>query len=191
MHPAEHRGYRELHAATGHLEKHWQGLAERLSGTPQAPPLRDGADAAAALRAEIDEAMAERDLYGGPASQAAGRSISVGRNLVSDRFLERNQAARLALLDVQHVTTLLAYLGRLARTRGDAELGELCDGWQSRMKRVQRAARHAAIETGDDPDGAIARADSSPIGAAAHTVASAVGTAGEWTDRRLRRLRHG
>ena len=189
MHPAEHRSYRELHAATGHLEKHWRTLADRLKGTPQAPPLREGADAAASLRLELDGLIEDRDLYGGPASQAAGRSISLGRNLVSDRFLERNQAARLAVLDAQHITTLLPYLARLARSRDDEELAEFCERWTRRMKRVARAARTAAIETGEDPDGAIARADSSPAGAAAHGVANAVGTVGEWTDRRLRIFR--
>ena len=136
MHPAEHRSYRELHAATGHLEKHWRTLADRLAGTPQAPPLREGADAAAALRHELDGLIEDRDLYGGPASQAAGRSLSLGRNLVSDRFLERNQAVRLAVLDAQHITTLLPYLARLARTRDDEELAEFCERWTRRMKRV-------------------------------------------------------
>jgi hypothetical protein len=189
MHSAEHRAYRELHAATGHLEKHWRGLAARLAGTPQAPPLRDGADAAAALRAELEELIAERDLYGGPASQAAGRTISLGRNLVSDRFLERNQAARLAVLDAQHITTLLPYLARLARTRDDEELALSCERWLKRMKRVTRAARDAAIEMGDDPDGAVTRVDPGPVGAAAHGAANAVGTVGDWTDRRLRKPR--
>ena len=117
MHSAEHRGYRELHAATGQLEKHWCVLAERLSGTPQAPSLREGADAAGALRGELDELIEARDLYGGPASQAAGRSVSFGRNLLSDRFLERNQAARLAVLDAQHVATLCSPTSPASRIR--------------------------------------------------------------------------
>ena len=191
MHPAEHRGYRELHAASGQLEKHWRGLAGRLKGSRQAPPLRAGADAAAELRAELDELIEARDLYGGPASQAVGRSVSLGRNLLSDRFLERNQAVRMAVLDAQHVATLLAYLARLAQTRDDVELAAFCERWRRGMKRVARAARTAAIECGDHPDSAIDRVDASPVGAAAHGVANAVGTLGEWTDRRLRIFRRG
>jgi hypothetical protein len=33
--------------------------------------------------------------------------------VVLDRFLERNQALRLAVGDLEHVTTLLAYLARV------------------------------------------------------------------------------
>ena len=189
MHPAEHRAYRELHAGARQLERHWSSLADRLAGTPQAPAFRDGAKTAAGLLAELDELTEREDLYGRPAAQGVGATLSGGRTLVSDRFLERNQAARLAVLDAQHLTTLLPYLARLARTRGDEEHASFCEGWLRRMQRVERAARTAAIECGERPDEAIERADQSPLGAAAHGVAYAVGTVGEWTDRRLGRLK--
>jgi len=47
--------------------------------------------------------------------------------------------------------------------------------------------RRAAIATGADPEGAIAPADPGALGRAGHAAALAVGSVGEWFDRRVRR----
>jgi hypothetical protein len=46
------------------------------------------------------------------------------------------------------------------------------------------AVRRAAIATGEDPERAIAPADTSPLGRAGVATATALGTVGEWFDRR-------
>ena len=84
---------------------------------------------------------------------------------VSDLLLERNQAFRSALLDLQHVTTLLAYTAQLARTRGGAvELAAWQSGWSERLRALEDRARAAAVGLGDDPEAAIEPADESPMG---------------------------
>jgi hypothetical protein len=107
------------------------------------------------------------------------------RGAVLDRFLERNQALRLAVGDLEHVATLLAYLAQVSATRGDAELPEFCGTWERRLRRQLGAIRKAAIELGASPDAAVEPLDDSAAGRAAHRVAWAFGTVGEWTDRRL------
>ena len=55
------------------------------------------------------------------------------------------------------------------------------------MRVHEDALRAAAIAAGDDPAAAIGVATPGLAGRAGHAVASAVGTAGEWVDGRLRR----
>jgi hypothetical protein len=86
------------------------------------------------------------------------------------------------VLDVQHVTTLLGYLGRLAATRGDESLATFHRGWEERLRSVEEEARAAAIELGCDPAGAVVPAEQSPIGRAGHRMAVGNGTAGEAID---------
>jgi hypothetical protein len=50
--------------------------------------------------------------------------------------------------------------------------------------RRQLTARRAAVKLGNEPDLAIERLDPSPAGRVAHGAANAVGTVGEWIDRR-------
>ena len=78
------------------------------------------------------------DLHGQPSAQSVGARLAGARGL-SDLLLERNQAFRTALLDLQHVTTLLGYAAVLARTRGDAELAEWHDGWEARLRALESA----------------------------------------------------
>jgi hypothetical protein len=104
---------------------------------------------------------------------------------VGDRFLERNQALRIAVLDVQHVVTLLGYLSRASAANGNDDLVEFCDSWQETLAVVEASVRQAAIDIGSDLDGSIEPLDSSPIGRAAHGVGYWVGTFGEWFDRRV------
>jgi hypothetical protein len=187
VHPAEHRALRELAALAAQLGRHWGRLAGRLGGE-EAVPLRAGAAEARALVAELEPVIAARGLAARPSAQFAGTMISA-RPVVGDLLLERNQALRLAVLDVQHCVTLLAYLERLAEADGDDELRRFCAGWERRLRGHERTARAAAVELGRRPDVAILPADRSPAGRAGQRLASAAGAVGEWVDRRLSRPR--
>jgi hypothetical protein len=189
MHPAENRGYRELYLTGRQLAGRWSKLAEALAGTPAAEPLRKTADAVDAMLAELEPLTARHGLYGKLAAQGTGARLGFARAAVGDRFLERNQALRLALDDLEHVANLLAYLATVSETRGDAELPEFCRSWERRMRRHLGAARRAAVALGQDPDAAIAPLDPSPVGRAAHGAAFAAGSVGEWVDRRVAKRR--
>ena len=119
------------------------------------------------------------------AARLAVRSTdSRSRSRVGDRFLERNQALRIAVLDVQHVVTLLGYLSQVARKRGQQELLDFCTRWERELLAVERAARRAAVKGGADPDDAVEPADASAAGRAAHGAAFAFGSVGEGFDGR-------
>jgi hypothetical protein len=181
--PAEHRALRELHATARQVK-----LGRRLEGEP-ATLLEDGAEAAGALLGELRARVGgDYDLHGQPAAQAVGARLAGARG-VSDLLLERNQAFRTALLDLQHVTTLLVYLAALARTRGDAGLAEWHAGWERRLRDLEDRGRSAAAAIGGDPEGAIAPADESALGRAGARLGAAVGTLGEAIDSRLARRR--
>ena len=184
LHPAENRGYRELYAFARNIASGWPALADRLSGSAAEKPLRDGAAAANDLIAELERTTPEYGLFGKPAAQGLGESVAKTRRGVRDRFLERNQALRFAVSDVQHTVTLLGYLEQVARTRGDERLRSFCSDQRARLMPVERAARAAAIELGSSPDEAIEPLDRSAAGRVAHGAAYAFGTLGEWLDRR-------
>ncbi|MEA2482714.1 MAG: hypothetical protein QOC55_661 [Thermoleophilaceae bacterium] len=184
LHAAENRGYRELYAFARSIADHWPKLAERMAGSSAERPLREGAAAAEALIADLERRTPEYGLHGKPAAQGVGANLARTRRDVRDRFLERNQALRLAVADVQHVVTLLGYLEQVARSRGDAGLREFCSEQRARLMGVERTARAAAIELGSKPDQAIEPLDDSAAGKVAHGAAYAMGTVGEWFDRR-------
>jgi hypothetical protein len=184
LHPTQNRGLRELYAAVRHIETHWSALAPHLSDVDE---LADGVLTAQALLAELTELTPEYDLYGYPAAQNVGRTLATTRGRVADRFLERNQALRLAVLDVQHATTLLGYLARVAEAREQHRLTGFCRRWERDLGAVEDEVRAAAIESGADPDRAIEPLDSSAVGRAAHRVNYAIGSVGEWLDRRTAR----
>jgi hypothetical protein len=177
---AEHRGLRELYASTRQLVDHWTTLAERLGGEP-AGALRDGAAEAEELLGELAPRMEEHGLAGYPAAKSAGRSMSGVRNL-ADAALERNQALRVAVLDVQHLGTLLPYLAEVARTRDDEGLARWYGGWRRRLAAVEKRVRELAVAAGSDPEGAVEPVVDSPSGRAAHGIAYAIGSVGEWID---------
>jgi hypothetical protein len=191
LHPAENRGYRELYAYSRQLVDHWSALTERLAGTAAVEPLESGVDAVRKLLAELGPLTASYDLHGELAAQGIGLSLARQRTGVRDRFLERNQAVRHAVQDLQHVTVLLGYLGAVAQARRDEELAAFCGRWERRLRRVESSARKAAVELGADPDFAVEPIDSSPVGRAAHALSYAMGTAGEWIDRRAAERRGG
>ena len=181
LYAAEHRAYRELHAMTRQLESHWRKLARRLDDDF----LAEGASQAGALLAGLEQRIgSDHDLHGQPAAQSVGASLAGARG-VSDLLLERNQAFRTALLDLQHVTTLVAYVAELARTRGDDELVRWLDRWGVQLDALEENGRAAAVAMGRDPAGAIEPADPGRAGRAGARVGVAFGTVGEAIDHSL------
>jgi hypothetical protein len=178
--PAEHRGLRELHAAARHLVVHWDRLAARLGGE-QSAVLTRGAAAGRELLVELAARTSARGLHGRPAAVGVGSRLG-GLRDAGDLLLERNQAMRSAVLDLQHAVTLLAYLATLAEERADIELEGWERAWHDRLTVIEEDARAAAIALGHDPDGAILPADPSPLGRAGHGVANGFGTLGETID---------
>jgi hypothetical protein len=178
--PAEHRALRELYASTRQLADHWTTLAERLGGK-HATALRSGAARAEALIDELGPRMEEYGLAGYPAAKSAGGSLAGGRNL-ADAALERNQALRVAVLDVQHLGTLLPYLAELARGRGDESLARWYGGWRRKLATVEKRVSELAIASGGDPDWAVEPVLDTPAGRAAHGVQFVIGSVGEWID---------
>ena len=188
LHPAENRGYRELYAAARQVESRWSRLADGYEGTDGADALRRGAKIAGDLLAELPEWTEPRGLHGTPAAQGAGAGLAQVRSQVTDRFLERNQALRLAVLDLEHVVILLGYLGELAAARDDEELAKFCHGWVHRLRLNTSAVRKASLAFAEEPDAAIKPLDESLIGRTAHRAGSVVGTVGEWLDSQAARL---
>jgi hypothetical protein len=181
LYRAEHRALRELYAAARQLCSHWERLAGRIGGQPETV-LRHGSNTCDELLAELAGRTEEHGLHGFPAAQSVGGRLAGVRNNAGDLLLERNQAMRVAVLDVQHLTTLLAYLARLAATRGDDQLAGFHRRWETRLREVEEEARQAAVELGCEPAAAVIPADQGPLGRAGHRVASAVGSAGEALD---------
>ena len=175
-----------------HLDAHWSGLAERVGGEP-AEVLDRGAAAARELIGELNERTAAHGLHGFPTAQGVG-SWEARLRGAGDLLLERNQALRHAVYDVQYVTILLAYLAELALRRDDAALASWHRLWETRLLEIEDAARAAAIAEGKDPERAILPAESSALGRAGHAVANGIGMFGEALDgsplgRAARRLR--
>jgi len=184
LHPAQNRGLRELVATSRQLADHWESLTPRFKDVKA---LGAGAARARELIAAITPLMEARGLYGGTAAHSVGKSLAGSRSRVGNRFLERNQALRTAVIDVQHVVTLLGYQAEIAEARGDRDLARTLRRHEKSLTTVERAARKLAVELGRNPDAAIERVDASPAGLIAHGAANAVGTVGEWVDRQARR----
>jgi hypothetical protein len=188
VHPAEHRALRELHVFARQLARHWERLGGRLGGEDGAL-LRAGAADAGALVAELSSAGAERDVHDAPAAAFAGRLVSA-RPSAPDAALERNQALRFAVLDVQHCVTLLGYLRALALSDGDEALAGLCGRWERRLRDHEDATRAAAVALGERPDEAIAPAHpTAATGRVGQRIGAAIGSVGEWIDREAARRR--
>jgi len=189
VHPAEHRGLRELYVTGRQLREHWRKLADRLQavGCTGAAQLREGSDAASEMLSQLTDVSAARGLWGKPAAQGFGARLAATRNALVDPSLEVNQALRLAVLDVQHVVTLLAYLRHLAAQRADEPLCAFLAGWSERMRAHEDAVREVAVGLGDAPSDAVAPCTPGIAGRAGHGLASRLGTLGEWLDKRLSR----
>jgi hypothetical protein len=189
LHPAENRGYRELYVTGRQAAKRLGRMALSFDGTDGREPLDKATESLGKLLDELGPLTARHDLYGDIAAQGGGANLGAIRGAVFDRFLERNQALRLAVDDLEHVATLLAYLATVSQGRGDTILAEFCGSWERRMRRQVSAVRKAAVALGTTPDAAIEPLDPSPVGRAAHRAAWAFGTVGEWTDRQVARRR--
>jgi hypothetical protein len=189
LHPAENRGYRELYVTAAYAAKRLGRLASSLDGDGGREPIDKATESLGRLLDELGPLTARHDLHGRVAAQGGGTNLGAVRGAVIDRFLERNQALRLAVDDLEHVATLLAYLANVSESRGDAKLPEFCRSWERRLRRQMSAVRKAAVALGATPDEAVEPLDPSPAGRAAHRVAWAFGTVGEWTDRQVARRR--
>jgi hypothetical protein len=185
LHPAENRGYRELYLTGRQTVRRLGRLAIAFDGAPARQLLDKATDSVSQLLEDLGPLTARHDLHGGVTAQGSGANLGMVRGAVFDRFLERNQALRLAVEDLEHVTTLLGYLARVSETGGDPGLSEFCHSWERRLRRQVNAIRKAAIELGGDPDRAVEPLDDSAAGRAAHRVAWTLGALGEWTDRRV------
>ncbi len=177
MHPARHRALRELGALGSQLAEHWEALAGRVGGSGAETPLREGAASARDIVAQATRLAAERDLAIGRAAVNVAGRIARARPPVADALLERNQALRFAVLDAQHVLTLVDYLAQLSGSDSDPEMRAACASWNGDLRAAERAVRRAAVDIGREPDAAI-----EPISPGAK-IGYAVGWLGEAVDR--------
>jgi hypothetical protein len=184
LHPAENRSLRELYLFSRNLVHHWTALAGRLPHSPLTNLMTKGAESVRDLIHELGPATAEYGLYGQPAAQGSGVTLARQRNAMRDRFLEVNQAARFAVEDLQHVVTLLGYVNALATSREHGDLADLTARWERKLRRLENELRRAVAQLGSDPDAAIDRLDGSALGRVAHGAGNALGTLGEWVDRK-------
>jgi hypothetical protein len=183
LHPAEHRAYRELYAAGRQLITRWRRVAAALQGSPIAERLKEGAAETSVLLTELGPRTATYGLYGSPTAQAMGARIADLRTLIADRGGDTGLVVRSAVLDMEHVTTLLSHLAELARARGDRNMAGFCEEWAGRLESNLDAVREAAVELGADPDRTSAPLDDSAVSRAAHGVGWVFGSIGEVVDR--------
>jgi hypothetical protein len=189
LHPAEHRAYRELYASARQLARRWRRLAPAVEGTPAADALWSGIIQVEALLEVLAPRTAAYGLHGGPTAQGVGARIADLRTAVTDRGADTGLVLRFAVLDLEHLTTLLRHLAELARARADTDLGRFCDHWANRLEAELGAVREAAVKLGTDPDRAAAPLDDSLGNRAVHRVGWVFGTIGEAVDRVVGRRR--
>ena len=187
LHPAEIRGYRELFLTGRQLVARWPRLADALDGSGTEGSLRTAAEAVDGMVSGLEPLTAQHGLRSRVAAQGSGARLGFARSVVVDRFLDRNVAVRLAVTDLEHVTTLLAYLARVSDDRGHPELARPCRSWEQRLAAEKTSVREAAVRLGAEPDAAIEPLDSSLIGRVAHRAGWTLGAVGEWIDRRISR----
>lgn len=183
LHPAEHRAYRELYASCRHLIQRWDRLVAALEGTEPAESLKRSAERVRDLLTALGPRTEAYGLHGGIAAQGLGARLADVRGVVTDRSVDTGMVMRLAVLDIEHVTTLLGHLAALAGARGDTALAAFCGEWERSMRPEVKAVRKAAIGLGASPDRAAAPLDASLLGRAAHGVGWAMGSFGEAFDR--------
>jgi hypothetical protein len=189
LHPAEHRAYRELYVAARQLINRWRRLTSALDGMPEARVLEHAAGRVERLLAALSSRTAEYGLHGGPMALGLGARLADLRGAVTDRTVDTGMVMRFAVLDIEHIRTLLRHLAALARARGDTGLAEFCDEWADTVKPEVKAVRQAAVNLGSSPDRAAAPIDGSLLGRTAHGVGWVFGAVGERVDRASARLR--
>jgi hypothetical protein len=183
LHPAEHRAYRELYAACRQLITRWRRVGSALEGTLVGDRLQDGAAETSVLLTELGPRTASYGLYGGPTAQGMGARIADVRTAITDRGGDTGLVVRSAVLDIEHVTTLLRHLAELARARDDTNMAGFCEEWAARLESNMDAVRQAAVELGADPDRASAPLGDSLVNRATHGVGWVFGSIGEAVDR--------
>lgn len=183
LHPAEHRAYRELYVACRQLVTRWRRLVAALEGTDLAETLKRGSSRVEDLLAALGPRTEAYGVHGGIAAQGLGARIADLRGAATDRSVDTGMVMRLAVLDIEHITTLLGHLAELAAARDDAELAGFCREWETTMRPEVKAVRRAAIGLGASPDRAAAALDDSLLGRAAHGVGWVAGAFGEAFDR--------
>jgi hypothetical protein len=183
LHPAEHRAYRELYVSCRQLVNRWGRLIEALKGTESGETLQVGASRVRELLEALPARTEPYGLHGGIAAQGLGARIADVRGAVTDRSVDTGMVMRLAVLDVEHVTTLLGHLAALAGARSDRELTSVCREWEATMRPQVKAVRKEAVELGSHPDRAAAPLDSSLLGRVAHGAGWVMGSVGEAVDR--------
>jgi hypothetical protein len=189
LHPAEHRAYRELYAACRQLIHRWKRLVPALAGTPASSVLEGGLEEAQRLLDALGPRTTVYDLHGGPMAQGVGARIADLRSAITDRGADTGMVVRFAVLDIEHLTTLLRQLAELARARSDRGLAAFCEGWANRLEPHLGAVREAAVELGTDPERAAASLDDKVLNRAAHGVGWVFGSIGEAVDSVIGRRR--
>ncbi len=183
LHPAEHRAYRELYASARHLTHRWGRLARALDGTPVSDALASGAVEAEHLLEDLAPRTEAYGLRGWPMAEGVGARLADVRTAFVDRGADAGMAARFAVLDAEHLTTLLRQLAELARAREDRDLAGFCEEWAVRFELQLDAVREDAVKLGTDPDRTAAPVDDSLINRAAHGIGWTFGAVGEGIDR--------
>ena len=183
LHPAEHRAYRELYAVSQHLTHRWARLGTLLEQIPVGESLQRGAAQAQRLIEELKPRTEAFGLYGSPMAQGLGAGLADLRTGITDRGAYTGLVVRFAVLDAEHVTTLLRQLAELARARDDHDLAGFCEEWAVRFESQLDAVRQAAIELGSDPDRVAAPVVDSVVNRAAHGLGWTFGAVGEGIDR--------
>ena len=189
LHPAEHRAYRELYVASRQLINRWGRLTSALDGMPEAPVLVRAAGRVEAMLAALGSRTAAYDLHGGPMALGLGARLADLRGAITDRTVDTGMVMRFAVLDIEHVRTLLLHLASLARARGDTGLAGFCEEWADAVKPEVKEVRKAAVALGSSPDRAAAPIDDSLLGRTAHGVGWVFGAVGEGLDRASARFR--
>ena len=183
LHPAEHRAYRELYVACRQLVNRWGRLSSSLEGSEYGDVLEDSAASVNELLTALGPRTERYGLYGGIAAHGVGARIADLRGAFTDRSVDTGMVMRFAVLDIEHVTTLLGHLAALADARADEQLADFCRQWETTMRTQVKAVRKAAIELGSDPDRAAAPLDGSVLGRMAHGAGWVMGSLGEAVDR--------
>jgi hypothetical protein len=189
LHPAEHRAYRELYVISRHLIHRWARVGTLLEGTAVAESLQRGAAEAQRLLEELEPRTEAYGLYGSPMAQGLGARLADLRTGITDRGADTGLVVRFAVLDAEHVTTLLRQLAELARAREDHDLAGFCEEWAVRFEPHLDAARQGAAELGSDPDRVAAPVDESLLNRAAHGIGWTFGAVGEGIDKLAGRRR--
>lgn len=145
--------------------------AERLGDTPPARVLRAVADHAKTALAELTPLMRRSDLVVSRGGKAVGAAFSRIRDHFADLLLSREKSYRATLLGMRHGVDLVELVATLARSDGDLELAEWCEGWLVVRRPLVEDAARALAWFAEHPERATeaARSDN-PLALGLHTL---------------------